>query len=85
VEFSGGNISDFTNTITLGAKSEVINASANKLAMTFSLKTGTFSGKVSDPLTGKSRSFGGAVLEKLNSGYGFMLGTNQSSQVVFAP
>jgi hypothetical protein len=85
MDFADGNISNFTNTITLGAGSKVFNASANKLTMKFTLKTGLFSGAVTDPATGISRAFSGAVLEKMNSGYGFMLGTSESSQVIFAP
>jgi hypothetical protein len=40
---------------------------------------------VPDPSTGKTKSFSGAVLQKVNAGYGFLLGTNLCSEVVLAP
>jgi len=40
---------------------------------------------VTPPGTPKSLSFRGALLEKLTAGYGFLLGTDQSSQVTFTP
>ncbi len=80
--FSGGNLAaDFTNSITLGSQSKVTNQSTNKLTMTFSLTTGTFTGTVIDPSSGLSRTFGGAVFQKQNVAYGFLRGTNQTSQV----
>ena len=86
LEFSGGNLpSNFTNLVTVGASSKVFNLSSNKLSLKFTLSNGTYSGSVTDPGTGKSRSFSGAVFQKLNAGYGYLLGTNQTSQVTFAP
>ena len=86
VEFSGGNLgAGFTNWVNLGVNSKVTNTSSNKLTLSFSLTTGTFAGSVTDPATGKASPFSGAILQKMNAGYGFILGTNQSSQVVFAP
>jgi len=80
--FAGGNLeTDFTNSISLGRSSRVINNSSNRLTMSFSLPQGTFSGRVIDPATGKWRNFSGAVLQKLNAGFGLLLGTNQTSSV----
>jgi hypothetical protein len=80
--FVGGNLAtDFTNTISLGRSSRVFNNSSNRLTMSFSLSQGTFSGRVVDPASGKWRSFSGAVLQKLNAGFGLLLGTNQTSSV----
>jgi len=80
--FSGGNLAAaFTNVVDIGLSSKIINDSTNLMTMSFSLSSGTFSGRVLDPVTKKSRSFGGAVLQKFNVGYGMLLGTNLSSQV----
>jgi hypothetical protein len=53
--------------------------------MGISVGNGLFRGKVVDPSTGKAGSFSGVVLQKLNAGYGFLLGTNLCSEVVLAP
>jgi hypothetical protein len=82
VTFIGGNLAaDFTNAITLGLNSRVTNLSSNRLALNFSLATGTFTGSAADLSSGKPRSFMGAVLQKQNVGAGFLLGTNLSSRV----
>jgi len=59
--------------------------SPNALSLAFSPPTGAFNGSVVEPSTGKSLSFSGAVLQKISSGYGFLLGTNQSSRVSLLP
>lgn len=85
VAFSGGNLSaDFTNRISLGLSSRVSNLDSNRLSLSFSLASGTFQGSVSEPSTRKSRSFSGAVFQKLNRGHGLLLGTNQTSRVLVA-
>ena len=71
--------------MTLGSRSKVSNLCSNKFSMNFSLSKGTFKGKVTDPASGRSSSFSGAVLTKMGAGYGFLLGTNECSQVVLAP
>src|SRR5205823_12803276 len=64
MEFSGGNLPEaFTNAVQIGLSSKIINGSTNSLAMSFSLANGRFSGRVLDPMTKKSRAFGGAVLQ----------------------
>jgi hypothetical protein len=84
--FYGGELAtSFTNTVTLGLRDKVTNLSTNKLSMTFSRSNGRFSGRVTEPLTGLSRVFKGAVLQKANVGCGYLLATNQSSRVVLAP
>ena len=86
VTFCGGNLApDFTNSVALGLSSRVTNLSSNKFTLSFSSSTGTFRGKATDPSTGKWLSFSGAVFQKLNAGYGFLLGTNQSSRVILTP
>jgi len=84
VSFEGGNISgDFSNNVRLGAYSRVTNLSSNKLTMIFSTALGTFSGSVTDPVSGKLHRFNGVAFQKLNVGAGMILGTNLSSRVTF--
>ncbi len=84
--FSGGDLpADFANAISLGAETKPVNLSSNELTLSFSTSAGTFKGKVTDPTTGESSSFCGAVLQKMNAGYGFLLGSNRSSRVALTP
>jgi hypothetical protein len=86
VVFNGGELDDgFTNSIALGLRSRVSNLSSNSLTLNFSLSLGTYSGKVVVPGTQKSSQFYGAILQKHNRGYGYMLVTNQSSRVLITP
>jgi len=86
VVFSDGNLtSDFTNAVVLGLGSRIGNLSSNRFTMSFSRSTGTFKGKAADPTTGESFSFNGGVLQKLNTGRGFFLGTSQSGRVSLSP
>ncbi len=86
LQFSGGNLlPGFTNSVAIGPRSLVHNVSPdNHLSMRFSVSKGTFTGSVKDA-AGHSSPFSGAVLEKLKAGYGFLLGTDQSSAVELAP
>jgi hypothetical protein len=78
---TGGNLaSGFTNMLMLANNHGV----APDLTVTFSLSTGLFTGRTTDPTNGQTYSFGGAVLQKINAGYGFLLGTDQSSDVVLS-
>lgn len=82
VAFTNGNLSaDFTNTIAIDAKGKVINESTNKLTLSASKSSGTFSGSATPPAGGKAVSFKGAVLQKQTNGFGFFLGTNSSGRV----
>jgi uncharacterized protein (DUF2147 family) len=82
VAFTGGNLANpFANAIAVGASSKVFNLSTNKLSLSIATASGLFKGSVTDPSSGKSFSFSGALLQKQNSGAGFLLGTNRSSQV----
>jgi hypothetical protein len=82
VMFTGGNLaSPFANAIVLGANSKVTNLGANKLSLSIATANGLFKGSVTDPSTGKSSAFSGALLQKQNAGSGFLLGTNRSSRV----
>ncbi len=83
--FSGGELSsDITKGITIGPLSKVT-AADNQLSFSFSRPTGSFSGTVTHPATAKRLSFSGVVLQKLNAGYGMLLGTGQSSRVSLTP
>jgi hypothetical protein len=84
--FSGGNLpARFANALALGLNSQVTNLSSNRLTLGFTTTTGMFKGNVEDPATGVSWPFSGVVLQKLNAGYGFLLGTNLSSRVALTP
>jgi hypothetical protein len=84
VEFSAGNLSSsFTNQVVVTDLSKVINLSSNKLVLTTAKPSGLFSGTVVLPKTGKSKPFKGAILQKLDVGYGYFLGTNQGGRVEF--
>jgi hypothetical protein len=86
VRFAGGDLAAaFTNAVDIIAASKVVNGSTNLMSMSFNLSSGTFSGRVLDPYSMKSKSFGGVVLQKLTSGYGTLMGTNLSSQVDLTP
>jgi hypothetical protein len=86
VDFSGGDLpATFSNLINLGPGSKVTNLSSNKLSLSFTLSTGLYHGSVTDPSTGHASTFSGAVFQKVNMGYGFLLGKNRSSGVEIAP
>ncbi|SPE59722.1 exported hypothetical protein [Verrucomicrobia bacterium] len=86
ISFAGGELSAaFTNSITLGPRSHVTNSSPNRLSLSFSLSTGVFQGIVLDPSTRTLLPFGGAVLQKLDTGYGLLRGAHQTSEVVIEP
>jgi hypothetical protein len=85
VSFAGGNLTNpFANAIALGASSKVTNLGTNKLSLSIATASGLFKGSVTDPSSGKSFAFSGALLQKQNGGSGFLLGTNRSSRVVLA-
>ncbi|NOS70885.1 MAG: hypothetical protein HOP33_13260 [Verrucomicrobia bacterium] len=84
--FAGGNLpADFANNISVAPNSVVSNQSSNALKLSFSSSRGTFKGSVTPPGAARSLSFSGVAFQKLNSGYGMILGTNLSSRVVIAP
>jgi List-Bact-rpt repeat protein/fibronectin type III domain protein len=86
VDFSGGNLAaDFSNLITIGPRNKVTNMGNNKLSLGFGLANGIYHGLVTDPTTGKTMPYSGAVFQKMNVGYGFLLGTSLSSRVDLSP
>jgi photosystem II stability/assembly factor-like uncharacterized protein len=76
---------NFTNQIRLTNNSAVVNLSSNKLACKIVTSSGQFSGSATIPGTKQTVSFAGVILQKLNLGTGYFLGTNQSGRVSFGP
>jgi hypothetical protein len=61
-------------------------SSTNQIvSLVFSKANGTFTGQLRDAIGGKPVSFQAAFLQKINAGYGFVLGTNLSSPVALVP
>ncbi|MGO9201588.1 MAG: Ig-like domain-containing protein [Limisphaerales bacterium] len=83
VALEGGDLAqNMSDQITLGANNRATDLSGNKLTLTFTTSTGLFTGRVTDPATGKPVSFNGVVLQRSNVGYGYFLGKDQSGQVL---
>ena len=53
--------------------------------VTVSESNGSFKGSVIDPVTGLPLPFAGLMLPKMNAGFGFMLGIDQSCRASIAP
>jgi hypothetical protein len=83
VTFSGGDLTeDIANPIALDNQSRVSNFGTNALNMTFTLATGLFQGRVTDPNSAQSFPFSGVVLQNENSAAGYFLGPTQSGEVL---
>ena len=86
VELSGGNLPfSFACDVQLTAANKVVNLGANKLTLTITTSSGLFSGTTVNPVTKKTVSFRGALLQKGNYGAGMFAGTNQIGRVTFGP
>lgn len=86
VTLDGGNLTQIiTNHVLLDANNRVNNLDANKLSLTVTLPTGAFRGTVTDPVSLKTISFAGVIVQNQNRGAGNFLGSNQAGQVRFAP
>jgi hypothetical protein len=72
----------FENQITLNPAGAIANLSPNKVSLRLSKSTGLFTGSVTPPSGGKAWPFCGALLQKPTMGAGFLLGTNQSGEVL---
>ena len=82
VLLTGGNLlPSLTNDVILGLSSKITNAGPNVLSLSFTLSSGSFSGKVTPAGSTIATSFKGAVLQKANFGSGCFLGTNLSGLV----
>ena len=81
-DFAGGYLQGpFQNRIYLATTNKVINLSSNKLSLSFSLTAGTFSGSATEPASGNSVSFKGAVLQKRGQAAGLFLSTDRSGSI----
>jgi hypothetical protein len=76
---NGDLAQDLTNTFVLGANNVLSGTNLSRLTITNT--TGLFGGSLTNPTTHKAISISGAVLQKVNAGYGNFLGTNQSGLV----
>ncbi len=84
VGFFGGELAaNFSNAVSVNAGSQVVNLSPSAMTLGITTGAGTFAGQVVDPATGVTHNFGGVLLQKQNTGYGFMSGVSASSRVVF--
>jgi hypothetical protein len=72
----------FENQITLNPAGTIVNLSPNKVSLSLSKSTGLFTGSVTPPFGGKVWPFSGALIQKRTMGAGFLLGTNQSGEVL---
>jgi hypothetical protein len=86
VAFEDGNLAlSFTNAVALTTTNSVRNLGTNRLTFSLSPSSGVFSGTVAVPGTRQTNTFRGALLQDLDSGYGYFLGTNQSGRLYFGP
>ncbi len=85
LQVSNGNLSNtFIEGIALDSASKVTSTNAS-VKMTITTSTGLFKGSVADPVSGRTISFNGVVLQKQNYGGGFFTGTNQTGRVFIGP
>ncbi|MEP6662777.1 MAG: fibronectin type III domain-containing protein [Verrucomicrobiota bacterium] len=80
VTFQDGNVNP-TNLFILRPNNQVVVKTPTSFRLKFAPANGVFSGTTLDPVTRKSYPFKGVVLQKANTGSGFLLGGNQSSPV----
>ncbi len=83
----GGNyFTSFTTRATNTTGNPLLYRGTNKLSLTLNSPTfGLFKGSVVDPVSLKTVSFKGALLQTQQVASGFFLGTNQSGRVSFGP
>jgi formylglycine-generating enzyme required for sulfatase activity len=70
---------ELTNSFVLGTNNALTGTNLSRLTITNT--TGLFGGTLTNPATRKAIPISGAVLQKVNAGYGYFLGTNQSGSV----
>jgi hypothetical protein len=82
VTCSGANLGDaITAEVMLLPNGKITTQTGGGLKFGVSPTTGLFKGNVTDPLSGKQRTFSGVLLQNLNSGAGLVLGTNEVGRV----
>ena len=79
----GGLSQAYTNLITILPNSKATNIAGVKLTLSFTPKTGLFTGNFINPESAKKVSLSGVILQKQNLGAGYFLSTNLSGQVLF--
>jgi hypothetical protein len=85
IHLSGGNLpEEYINNFGFGLGNKVTNAGPNAMTMTLTPSTGLFKGSLT-PTGAKPIPFNGVVLQKGTNGFGYALGTNQSSSVKLEP
>jgi len=86
VVFEGGNLAAaFTNLVELTEANKVIGPASNRMSFVLNVTNGVFSGNVVTPDRTRTNTFKGAILQDLDTGHGYFLGTNQSGRVTFGP
>ena len=82
IQFNGQNLyQGITNNVVLTSDNKLQNLSANGLHFGFSLSTGTFKGRVMDPITFDWYSFKGVVVQKSNIATGYFSAWNLTGEV----
>jgi hypothetical protein len=82
VTCSGANLGDVvTGELMMLPNGKMMVHDGGALKLGYSPTTGLFKGTVTDPLSGKPRSFSGVLLQNSNSGAGLILGTNEVGRV----
>jgi hypothetical protein len=82
---SNGNLSNsFIEGIALDSNNKITSTNAT-VKMTITTATGLFKGTVKDPVSTKTVSFNGVVLQQQNTGGGFFTGTTQTGRVFISP
>jgi hypothetical protein len=72
------------NVVSVNAGNSVVNLSPNEMTFWITKTTGTFSGRVRNPVDNKLHYFGGVVLQKPNVARGTTMGASQASHVLLA-
>jgi hypothetical protein len=86
IHLSDGNLPEnYTNSFILGLANQVTNGGPHAMTLTFTPSTGLFKGNLTPEAGLKPIAFSGAVLQKATNGFGYGLGTNQSSSVTLGP
>src|SRR6185312_10788497 len=76
-----------SSALALNAQAAKLQSDGNGVitSIKVSSKNGTFKGSMLNKTTGKPVPFQGALLLKTDTGYGFILGTGQSTPVTLTP
>jgi hypothetical protein len=86
VSLAGGNLAtNLTDAVMISLKNKVSTPAGSSLLLTLTPAQGFFKGTVIPPGAKKPVTFGGAILQDMNAGSGYCLGTNQSGKVSFTP